>query len=68
MRVCQFDTAAEHLRQTISLDPGRTGAFILLGAVMEIRGGKAKMEHENRREGKCFGVNSTTPLRRCLIR
>jgi hypothetical protein len=41
-RACQFDTATEHLRKTISLDPGRTGAFILLGAVMEIRKGVSR--------------------------
>jgi hypothetical protein len=44
MRASQFDTATEHLRKTISLDPGRTGAFILLGAVMEIREGVSRHE------------------------
>ena len=33
-----FDAAAEHVRKAISLDPGRSEAFNLLGAVMEIYG------------------------------
>ena len=59
MRALQFDTATEHLRKTISLDPGRTEAFILLGAVMEIRGGVSR--HEKIIEPSFLSILLTNP-------
>ena len=48
MRACQFDTATEHLQKTISLDLGRTGAFKLLGVIMEVRGDRVEAQKNYR--------------------
>jgi hypothetical protein len=59
MRALQFDTATEHLRKTISLDPDRTKAFILLGVVMEVRGGVSR--HEKIIEPRFLYILFTNP-------
>jgi FixJ family two-component response regulator len=43
-----FESATEHLRQAISLDPSRPEAFNLLGCVMEIRGEREEAQKNYR--------------------
>jgi Flp pilus assembly protein TadD len=43
-----FDAAAEHLRKTASLDPGRAEAFKLLGVIMEVRGDRGEAQKNYR--------------------
>ena len=43
-----FDAAAEHLRKTASLDPGRAEAFKLLGVIMEVRGDRVEAQKNYR--------------------
>jgi len=43
-----FDSAIEHVRKAISLDPGRPEAFNLLGALMEIRGDRIEAQKNYR--------------------
>jgi Flp pilus assembly protein TadD len=43
-----FDAAAEHLRKTASLDPGRAEVFKLLGVIMEVRGDRVEAQKNYR--------------------
>jgi len=43
-----FDAAIEHVRQAISVDPGRPEAFNLLGALMEIKGDRVEAQKNYR--------------------
>jgi DNA-binding response OmpR family regulator len=43
-----FDAAIEHARKAISLDPSRPEAFNLLGALLEIRGGRNEAQKNYR--------------------
>jgi len=45
---CHFDAAAEHLRKTASLDPGRTEVFKLLGVIMEVSGDRVEAQKNYR--------------------
>jgi Flp pilus assembly protein TadD len=48
MRGRHFDSAAEHVRKAISLDPARPEAFNLLGALMEVRGDRLEAQKNYR--------------------
>jgi Flp pilus assembly protein TadD len=43
-----FDAAIEHVRQAISIDPGRPEAFNLLGALIEIKGDRIEAQKNYR--------------------